>query len=511
MALSSFELFSSCSPILRAALPPAHWQEDGPGVVEIDHRHEVEPRSMHLPRHRTAQSFDLRRRRGRHPAGDRDRPADDTRRRLRLVAVGFFPSGGGTLELQDVLHRQPIERDAVLRALQKIEQREPREHRKLRVAVLLDAFFELPAGVGRVAAGNSEAPHSRARRTARIGLRDLERGTRRRPLRKACAGTVMSSPAGSTCRRAFAAAVAASSRADVDAGELPASRARVSSWAVAWKKTTFAGSGPGSPRRRNFSAMNASDMASASRVHRFPPPMPDYRPSGSRATSSGDQTTREFARMTRRREAGAAKEEHNDEKSARFDMGHDHLRFGADRDPVLRSQKHADVTGGKQHGTRTGSRAMASLSGRHHVDRPALLLQLRPGSCAQGSGRRQHGGGHHPARRSSRSPVFPLVGRRHVARRSGAPRSNFVTPSRCRRAIAGIGIGAWLGTIMLINVWALIWPNQQKILGLKPATDEEKTKARRVALLASRTNMMLSMPMLFFMAGGLTHKAAFGL
>src|SRR5262245_64873234 len=74
-----------------------------------------------------------------------------------------------------------------------------------------------------------------------------------------------------------------------------------------------------------------------------------------------------------------------------------------------------------------------------------------------------------------------------------------------------IGIGAWLGTIMLFNVWAIIWPNQQKILGLKPATDEEKNKARRVALLASRTNMMLSIPMLFFMAGGMTHKAAFGL
>ncbi len=76
---------------------------------------------------------------------------------------------------------------------------------------------------------------------------------------------------------------------------------------------------------------------------------------------------------------------------------------------------------------------------------------------------------------------------------------------------AGIGIGAWLGTIMLLNVWVLIWPNQQKILGMKPATDEEKNKARRIALLTSRANTMLSIPMLFFMAGGLTHKAAFGL
>lgn len=63
-----------------------------------------------------------------------------------------------------------------------------------------------------------------------------------------------------------------------------------------------------------------------------------------------------------------------------------------------------------------------------------------------------------------------------------------------------IGIGAWLGTIMLFNVWHLIWPNQKKILGIVPATDEEKAKARRVAFLASRTNTLLSIPMLMFMA-----------
>ena len=77
--------------------------------------------------------------------------------------------------------------------------------------------------------------------------------------------------------------------------------------------------------------------------------------------------------------------------------------------------------------------------------------------------------------------------------------------------MAGIGVGAWLGTIMLFNVWALIWPNQQKILGIKPATDEEKNRARRVAFLASRTNTALSIPLLFFMAGGWSHRAIFGL
>src|SRR2546421_272480 len=68
------------------------------------------------------------------------------------------------------------------------------------------------------------------------------------------------------------------------------------------------------------------------------------------------------------------------------------------------------------------------------------------------------------------------------------------------RAYVPIGIGAWLGTIMAFNVWVLIWPNQKKILGLVSATDDEKNKARRVAFLASRANVMMSIPMLFFMS-----------
>jgi len=63
-------------------------------------------------------------------------------------------------------------------------------------------------------------------------------------------------------------------------------------------------------------------------------------------------------------------------------------------------------------------------------------------------------------------------------------------------------MGAWLGTIMLLNVWGLIWPNQKKILGIVPATDEQKVRARRVAFLASRTNTALSIPMLMFMQSG---------
>jgi uncharacterized membrane protein len=63
-----------------------------------------------------------------------------------------------------------------------------------------------------------------------------------------------------------------------------------------------------------------------------------------------------------------------------------------------------------------------------------------------------------------------------------------------------IGTGAWLGTIMLFNVWGLIWPNQKKILGIKPATDAEKAQARKIAGIASRVNFVLSIPMLMCMA-----------
>jgi uncharacterized membrane protein len=87
---------------------------------------------------------------------------------------------------------------------------------------------------------------------------------------------------------------------------------------------------------------------------------------------------------------------------------------------------------------------------------------------------------------------------------SGGGGNGLVQAFTLQGAMAPIGFGAWLGTIMLLNVWGLIWPNQKKILGLVPATDEEKAKARRIAFLASRTNTMLSIPMLFFMVTGPT-------
>ena len=62
-----------------------------------------------------------------------------------------------------------------------------------------------------------------------------------------------------------------------------------------------------------------------------------------------------------------------------------------------------------------------------------------------------------------------------------------------------IGIGMWLGTIMFFNVWFVIWPAQKIALGIKEAGADAKAAAARRAMLFSRTNTLLSIPMLFAM------------
>ena len=62
-----------------------------------------------------------------------------------------------------------------------------------------------------------------------------------------------------------------------------------------------------------------------------------------------------------------------------------------------------------------------------------------------------------------------------------------------------IGIGMWLGLIMAFNVWFIIWPNQKKVLGIVEATPEEKPISLKKAVLASRVNTLLSLPMLLSM------------
>lgn len=62
-----------------------------------------------------------------------------------------------------------------------------------------------------------------------------------------------------------------------------------------------------------------------------------------------------------------------------------------------------------------------------------------------------------------------------------------------------IGIGMWLGLFMAANVWLVIWPNQKRALGIVPADDAAKAKSARIAMLGSRTNFILSLPMLYCM------------
>jgi len=76
---------------------------------------------------------------------------------------------------------------------------------------------------------------------------------------------------------------------------------------------------------------------------------------------------------------------------------------------------------------------------------------------------------------------------------------NFINAFTLQPGFVNIGLGAWLGTIMLFNVWHFIWPSQKKLLGLTPATDEQKAHAQKIALFASRTNVVLSVPLLYYM------------
>lgn len=68
------------------------------------------------------------------------------------------------------------------------------------------------------------------------------------------------------------------------------------------------------------------------------------------------------------------------------------------------------------------------------------------------------------------------------------------------KSVVAIGIGMWLALIMAFNVWFIIWPMQKKALGIVEATADEKAKAGRIAMLTSRTNTLLSIPMLYCMA-----------
>ena len=72
---------------------------------------------------------------------------------------------------------------------------------------------------------------------------------------------------------------------------------------------------------------------------------------------------------------------------------------------------------------------------------------------------------------------------------------------------AVIGMGMWIGTLMLANLWLVLWPHQKKVLGFVPAPIEERIRCARITYLSSRVNTMLSIPLIFFMAAS-SHGAA---
>ena len=148
---------------------------------------------------------------------------------------------------------------------------------------------------------------------------------------------------------------------------------------------------------------------------------------------------------------------------------------------------------GGGHFNQTGPGALVPHRLGRVLDRPALLLQRRADPGPGGCGRRQGRPGrrrHHQVRRPAALFWFRWAALATWLGGAWLLAESATLHARLHARRPGhyvvIGIGAWLGTIMLLNVWGIIWPNQKKILGIVPATDEEKAKARKAAGMASR-------------------------
>lgn len=75
---------------------------------------------------------------------------------------------------------------------------------------------------------------------------------------------------------------------------------------------------------------------------------------------------------------------------------------------------------------------------------------------------------------------------------------------------APIGMATWLGTLMMLNVWLVMWPRQKIVLGFVPGTIEDRVRCSRITFLSARTNTMLSIPLLFLMAAATHTPSLFG-
>jgi uncharacterized membrane protein len=120
------------------------------------------------------------------------------------------------------------------------------------------------------------------------------------------------------------------------------------------------------------------------------------------------------------------------------------------------------------------------------------------------------------------SPVYmTLLGREHGTFRYAAivtwlagvgmlwQRDVLVDAVTLNGSLAVIGVGFWIGTLMLANLWLVLWPNQKKVLGFVSAPLDERVRCARITFLSSRTNTMLSIPLLFFMAASQHGTALF--
>ena len=157
-------------------------------VVKPGHRQEIDPDFRELLRHRALQALELGRYRVGELAGQAD-VATRRRARARLRLLGRLPRRRRPLELDDIVHRELIERDLVARPLLQIEQREPCERRQLGVVVRLHTLFEQRACLVRMPAREAQRGVLEHGAEARVRRRDFEtRLSGRGPLDEACAG-----------------------------------------------------------------------------------------------------------------------------------------------------------------------------------------------------------------------------------------------------------------------------------------------------------------------------------
>lgn len=92
-----------------------------------------------------------------------------------------------------------------------------------------------------------------------------------------------------------------------------------------------------------------------------------------------------------------------------------------------------------------------------------------------------------------------IAGSRHYLVQTLSLGMTGVTDPSSHKQFALLGFGMWLGIIMMLNVWGIIWPNQKRALGIVEADADTKAKSAKTAMLGSRINMMLSLPMLVAM------------